>query len=107
MEGIFENILGEDEIDTLFSEPESNPDSEEKGKTDKEKSEEIEKTDTDKTTEVVNPDDLFGDQETQPESVGSEKNKEDHEEKEGATTDKDSGSSPNENFYSYIFFNII
>ena len=102
MEGIFENILGEDEIDTLFSEPESNPDSEEKGKTDKEKSEDIEKTDTDKTTEVVNPDDLFGDQETQPESVGSEKNKEDHEEKEDATTDKDSGSSPNENFYSSI-----
>lgn len=99
---MFTNILGEQEIDTLFSDPEETTNSEEKVDAgDKKPAEEIENDET-KTTEVVNPDDLFGDKETQPESVGSEKNKEDQEEKEDATTDKDSGSSPNDNFYSSI-----
>ena len=97
----FDNILGENEIDTLFSDaPEADnsggEEKEEPAKEDKSKKEET------ATAEVTNPDDLFGEPEDkQPESVGSEK-KEDVKEKEDTTTDNDSGASPNKNFYSSI-----
>ena len=97
----FDNIMGAEEIDTLFSDiddiqPEEtggdegnqgNPDnSDEHGET------------TDKTTEV-DPEDLFGEEEDgKPESVGSEKN---NEEKGGSSADDGGGTSPS-NFYSSI-----
>lgn len=97
----FDNILGENEIDTLFTNPEdtnapseqnnteegSSPDSDEKAK------------EKNNTAEVVDPEAIFEDE--SPESVGSGKNKEG--ETEGTTTEKDSdGTSPNNNFYSSI-----
>ncbi len=102
----FNSILGEQEIDDLFpgteetpepngeeqqpgQEPSGEPGGKEKGNSEPE------------TTEDVNPDDLFGDQEEQqPESVGSGKDKEDKD-KGSTVTDKGSSSSP-ENFYSSI-----
>lgn len=89
-----DNILGEDEIDTLFASPEDTG-TQEDDEPSKEEEEE-EKT----TTEAVNPDDLFDDkpEEDQPESVGSGK---EGKEEEGAATDED-GDSPKPNFYSSI-----
>ena len=100
MEGLsFDNIWGEQEIDNLFQEPEEATTQEEQVESGKEKPETQENNET-TTTEVVNPEDLFGEgteEETQPESVGSEKNTED---KRGdATADKGSAASP-QNFYS-------
>lgn len=97
----FDNILGEQEIETLFDDaPEvDNSGGEEKKEETPDKDNEEKET---KTAEVTNPDDLFDEpEEKKPESVGSEK-KEDVKEKEDTTTDKDSGTSPNENFYSSI-----
>lgn len=100
----FNNILGEQEIDGLFSDTEESATQEESAESDKEKSDGTVNGDTQKTTEVVNPDDLFSgdtieeeEEKTQPESVGSGKNKE---EKEDATAGKGSDTSPN--FYSSI-----
>lgn len=98
----FDNILGEQEIDTLFLDPEDNgeKDKEEKDTTSEKDVDDVEK---EETTEVVNPDDLFEEdkkEEKQPESVGSEKK--DVKEKEDATTVEDTGASPNQNFYSSI-----
>ena len=100
----FNNILGEQEIDGLFSDTEEPATQEESAESDKEKSDGTVNGDTQKTTEVVNPDDLFSgdtieeeEEKTQPESVGSGKNKE---EKEDATAGKGSDTSPN--FYSSI-----
>ena len=98
----FDNILGEDEIDTLFTSPEGNetpggeqekPEGEETppgGDNDKEK---------DKTTEVVDPETMF--EEETPESVGSGKNTEGKGEDTVLNKESD-GTSPNENFYSSI-----
>ena len=98
MEGLsFDNILGEQDIDTLFVEPEdtSTPEEvEEKEGTEESSQEENNET---TTTEVVDPDDLF-EGEKQPESVGS--GTQEGKEKEDATPDKDDGLSPN--FYSSI-----
>ena len=101
MEGLnFDNILGEQEIDTLFMEPEETS-SEESGEQEKEL-DTPDKGNENNTTEVVNPDDLFeGDAEKQPESVGSGKDKEEKE-KGDSSTDDGGGTSPNENFYSSI-----
>ena len=100
----FDNILGENEIETLFVDPEDNEVVDEPTKT-----EEEEVTDTpdykdnkpkekNKTTEVVDPETLF--EEETPESVGSGKDKEG---KEDTVTDEGSdGTSPNDNFYSSI-----
>lgn len=107
MEGLsFDNILGEQEIENLFMEPEETTtgesevevSTEEDSETGKEKNNE-----TNKTTEVVDPDDLFEEEEVekQPESVGSEK-KDTEGEKEGSSTDNGGGTSPQENFYSSI-----
>lgn len=99
----FDNILGEDEIDTLFTNPEDNdnpgeqetPEEENEGSPGESKN----TKEKDSTAEVVSPDTLF--EEEPSESVGSGKNKEG--ETEGTTTEKDSdGTSPNNNFYSSI-----
>lgn len=92
----FDNILGEQEIDTLFMEPESPATEEKVADAGNDTSEE--KEEKDNTTEVVDPEDLF-EEEKQPESVGSGKNKEEKV-KEDTATDGD-GTSPN-NFYSSI-----
>ena len=98
----FENILGENEIETLFVDPEDNEVVDEPTKTEEE--EIIDTPDSDKqkeknkTTEVVDPETLF--EEETPESVGSGKDKEG---KEDTVTDEGSdGTSPNDNFYSSI-----
>lgn len=98
----FDNILGEQEIETLFTDPEDN-DVQEEHKEAEEK--EVETPDSndkkqkekDNTTEDVDPEDLFEDK--APESVGSGK---DNEGKEDTAPDNDAdGTSPN-NFYSSI-----
>lgn len=93
----FDNILGEQEIETLFMDPENNT-KEPEGQEDMEKSLEIEEDpdEKDKTTEVVDPETLF--EEGTPESVGSGKKKE--EDKGDTVPDEDGGTSPN--FYSSI-----
>lgn len=97
----FDNILGEQEIDTLFMGPEDNVQEEnEQSDTggDDASKESDSKEQKDETTEVVNPDTLFVDE--TPESVGSGKDKEGK--KEDTVPDKESdGTSPN-NFYSSI-----
>lgn len=99
----FDNILGEQEIETLFTDPEDNEVPEEPTKDEEE--EEVETPDSDpkkqkekdNTTEDVDPENLFEDK--APESVGSGK---DNEGKEGTAPDNDAdGTSPN-NFYSSI-----
>lgn len=94
----FDNILGENEIETLFTDPEDS----DSGEPEKEEAPEKEVGDeendeTDKTTEVVDSEELF--EEDQPESVGSG----DKEAKGKGDTvpEKDSGTSP-KNFYSSI-----
>lgn len=104
MEGLsFDNILGEQEIETLFTDPEDNEVPEEP--TRNEEGEEVEtpnsdpkkQKEKDNTTEDVDPENLFEDK--APESVGSGK---DNEGKEGTAPDNDAdGTSPN-NFYSSI-----
>ena len=95
----FNNILGEDEIETLFTDPEETSAEE---TTDDDSTQEVtvgeENDDTSKTTEVVDPEALF-EVEEQPESVGSNKEKEGKE--EDSSTDNSGGSSP-KNFYSSI-----
>ena len=98
----FDNILGENEIETLFTDPEDTEVVDEPTHT-----EEEEVTDTldsdkpkekNKTTEVVDPETLF--EEETPESVGSGKDKEG---KGDTVTDEEpDGTSPNDNFYSSI-----
>lgn len=105
----FDNILGEQEIENLFTTPEDN-DSEsseaDNSKDDKEdnddKSQDTKEETQEKnnTAEAVDPDELFDEpEEKKPEVVGSEKK--DVKEKEDTSTDEDSGTSPN-NFYSSI-----
>jgi hypothetical protein len=96
----FDNILGEQEIETLFMDPEDVEAPEEQTETEEEEdtSPEVVKK-KDKTTEVVDPETLF--EEEAPESVGSGKKKEG---KEGDTNpdEESDGTSPNDNFYSSI-----
>lgn len=99
MEGLldFENILGEQEIDTLFTEPEDTSEEKEETKPEEQTGEEEHIDNKEKkTTEAVDPEQLFA-EEKQPESVGSGKT----EEQEDAVHDKDGGTSPN-SFYSSI-----
>ena len=100
----FENILGENEIETLFVDPEDNEVVDEPTKTEEEEvtdtpdSKDDKPKEKNKTTEVVDPETLF--EEETPESVGSGKDKEG---KEDTVTDEGSdGTSPNDNFYSSI-----
>lgn len=98
----FDNILGEQEIDTLFTDPEDNDVQEEHKETEEEEvdtsdSDDKKQKEKDNTTEVVDPEDLFEDK--APESVGSGKG---NEGKEDTAPDNDAdGTSPN-NFYSSI-----
>lgn len=103
MEGLsFDNILGEQEIETLFTDPEDNDVQEEHKETEEEEvdtpdSDPKKQKEKDNTTEDVDPENLFEDK--APESVGSGK---DNEGKEGTAPDNDAdGTSPN-NFYSSI-----
>ncbi len=92
----FENILGENEIENLFTDPGNDTPEEQEEK--KDENPDNEKGEKEKTTEVVDPDELFG--EGEPESVGSGENKEGG--KGDTDTDEGSdGTSPN-NFYSSI-----
>lgn len=100
----FDNILGENEIETLFVDPEDNEVVDEPTKTEEEEvidtpdSKDDKLKEKNKTTEVVDPETLF--EEETPESVGSGKDKEG---KEDTVTDEGSdGTSPNDNFYSSI-----
>ena len=93
----FNNILGEQEIDTLFSDPEETK--QETEDTVEESTVETEEhDDTQDTTEDLNPDTLFEEEET-PESVGGGDKKE-GKEKGDAVSDEDSDTSPN--LYSSI-----
>ena len=98
----FDNILGEQEIETLFTDPEDNDVQEEHKETEDEEvetpgSDDKKQKEKDNTTEDVDPEDLFKDK--APESVGSGK---DNEDKEDTAPDNDAnGTSPN-NFYSSI-----
>ena len=97
----FDNILGEQEIETLFTDPEEDTTQEENEKTEEEKASEEKSNNKEenKATEVVDPDTLFDSEE--PEGVSSEENKEGN--KEDTATDENSdGTSPNDNFYSSI-----
>jgi hypothetical protein len=95
----FDNILGEEEIETLFTDPEDTAQEEQKETEGEEVDEPSAGKEKNKTTEVVDPETLF--EEETPESVGSGKNKEG--EKEDTVTEEDSdGTSPNNNFYSSI-----
>lgn len=103
MEGLsFDNILGEQEIETLFTDPndtetqEDNTQQEEEGIEDSPTDDKGKKKE--KTTEVINPETLFEDD--IPESVGSGKNKEGKKEDTVHDNDQD-GTSP-DNFYSSI-----
>lgn len=98
----FDNILGEQEIETLFTDPEEDITPNEETPEEEPQEEPSEKGNSkkqDNTTEVIDPETMF--EEEEPESVGSgEKNKED---KEDTVPDEDPDStSPNENFYSSI-----
>lgn len=98
----FDNILGEQEIENLFTpEEEDTEDNTQETQEEVEPggSEELKGSKKNDTAEAVNPDDLFDESEEQPEVVGSEKK--DVKDMEDTTTDKDSGTSPN-NFYSSI-----
>ena len=98
----FDNILGEQEIDTLFTDPEDNDVQEEHKEAEEEDvdtpdSDDKKQKEKDNTTEDVDPETLFEDK--APESVGSGK---DNEGKEDTVSDNDAdGTSPN-NFYSSI-----
>lgn len=98
----FDNILGEQEIDTLFTAPEDNDVQEEHKEAEEEDvdtpdSDDKKQKEKDNTTEDVDPETLFEDK--APESVGSGK---DNEGKEDTVSDNDAdGTSPN-NFYSSI-----
>ena len=103
MEGLsFDNILGEQEIETLFTDPndtetqEDNTQQEEEDINDSPVDDKGKKKE--KTTEVINPETLFEDD--IPESVGSGKNKEGKKEDTVHDNDQD-GTSP-DNFYSSI-----
>lgn len=88
-----DNILGAEEIDTLFSDSEesqeSPPENEEKASKDDAKN-----TEENDTTEVIDSDTLFDEE---PESVGSEETKEEKED----TVQSNNSTSP-KNFYSSI-----
>lgn len=94
----FDNILGEEDIETLFESPEdSTPEKQDVQEEVEDTSVESEEKET--TTEVDESDELFDEEEDQPESVGSVKKE--VREKEDAVPDEDDGASPN-NFYSSI-----
>jgi hypothetical protein len=98
----FDNIMGAEEIDTLFSDMDDNQPEETGGEEDRQDNPDNpeEHGDTTNKTTEVDPEDLFEDEEEdKPESVGSEKKN--NEEKGGSSADDGGGTSPS-NFYSSI-----
>ena len=100
----FDNIMGADEIDTLFSDPEDIQPEETGGENGNKQDDNPDDTkkngDTTKQEATeVNPEDLFGEEEEKPESVGSGKTE--TEGKGDSSTENGGGASPN-NFYSSI-----
>lgn len=98
----FDNILGEQEIETLFTDPEDNDVQEEHKETEEEEvetpaSDDKKQKEIDNTTEDVDPENLFEDK--APESVGSGK---DNEGKEDTAPDNDADDTSPNNFYSSI-----
>ena len=94
----FDNILGEQEIETLFTTPEDTAPEEQETLNEEDNSFDEDNKDNNKknTAEEVDPETIF--EEKKPESVGSDKKVE-----ENATTDEDTeGTSQNKNFYSSI-----
>lgn len=102
MEGInFDNILGEQEIETLFQDPTEESEKEDEAVEEEPQEGEKKEKKENNTAEVVDPEELFSDDEDeQPESVGREKQED--KEKEDAQADTGDGASPNQNFYSSI-----
>lgn len=97
----FDNILGEQEIETLFTAPEETEETSGDGEThESDDNSKNPESDEEKTTEVVDSETLFEEENSKPESVGSEKNKEVRE-KEDTIPDESGGTSP-KNFYSSI-----
>ena len=96
----FDNILGEQEIDSLFGGSEEDVTPAEEKKVPEESGADKKEKKENETTEVVSQDDLFGDEDlTQPESVGSGK-KQEGKEKEDAVPE--GGDTSPQNFYSSI-----
>ena len=100
MEGLnLDNILGEQDINSLFEEPEMNATEESAAETKEQKAPESTEEEL-TTTEEEQSGELFGDAPAvKPEGVGSGKKEE---KEEDTIPDKDGGTSPNENFYSSI-----
>ena len=100
----FDNIMGAEEIDSLFSDSEETlpgETGEEKGEKQVEDAKDPEENSdtTDKETTEVDPEDLFGeDGEGKPESVGSGKETEG----KGDSSTEDGGGTSPKNFYSSI-----
>lgn len=91
----FDNILGEQDIENLFSDA---PEAEAEEKDEEVVEDNKEEKKEEKVTEAINPDTLF--EEEKPESVGNDNNKEEGK-KEDAIPEKDDDTSP-QNFYSSI-----
>lgn len=99
----FENILGEQDIETLFIEPEDNTPQEDGEQNEPEDNNGSKEKET--TTEDVDPEELFNvkqPKDKQPESVGSEEDKGGKGKEDTTPGNQDDGTSPNENFYSSI-----
>ena len=100
MEESFINILGADEIDTLFGTGETTEkETQEEGDQEMNETSENQKENNETTTTEVEGATLF-EEESKPESVGSEDKQEGEE--EGSSTDNGGGTSPKDNFYSSI-----
>lgn len=93
----FNNILGEEDMDNLFADPEGGTE-EETGEDTGSTQEDNKETDNNNTTTEVDPDDLFDEEEPdKPEGVGSETD----DEGKGDPSPDGGGTSPN-NLYSSI-----
>ena len=96
----FDNILGEQEIETLFTAPEETEETNGSDGSHESNDDSENPSNNDKTTEVIDSESLFEEEEkSKPESVGSEKKE--VKEKEDAVPDESDGTSP-KNFYSSI-----
>ena len=100
----FDNIMGAEEIDTLFSDPEDIQPEETGGENGNKQDDNPDDTkkngDTAKQEATeVNPEDLFGEEEEKPESVGSGKTET---EGKGDSSTEDGGGTSPKNFYSSI-----
>lgn len=101
-----DNILSGQEVEMLFEDPQEGQeqDTEDQKKNTGEAETNGQESEKENTVEVVNPEDLFGDEEQeehQPESVGSGEEKKDGK-GDTETADEGDGASPNDNFYSSI-----